>query len=311
MRNLPRMLLLFATLSGCDDIIEPDLSSKAVQLIAPSDSVVTSANVQTFWWKELDGALTYELHVVSTSFDSIVSVVLDTTLTKNQFQYTLGPGQFQWRVRALNGSSSTPYVIRTLFVDSAASLSGQSLLLNLPVDGVYTNDHTVALSWQSLGLASTYRLQVSEDGFSTSQYFYESEVSSTSASVQLDLEGEYSWRVRAESEYSVSLYSESRTIYLDETAPTTGSPIAPANNTSMPSADIAFSWQLVTDAGAPVFDSLFVYSDSLVTVHSKLVGVNGAATLNLSAGVYYWRVRSFDSAGNSGLYTTARKLTIL
>jgi len=296
--------------TGCDDLFEKDLTGRTVHLIAPSDSVVTALSAQTFWWNAMDGALAYELNIVTTSFDSIVQLVLDTTISGTQFQHTLWPGQFQWRVRAVNGSSASNYTTHTLTVDTASDLVGQTILLNTPLDGSFSDHLNISFSWQPLSMATSYRLQLSSDGFATGANVLDTVVTSTFASVTLSEEGLISWRVRAEASSTVSSYSAIRTVRVDATAPAPVILWLPEHNASFVSQEFDFAWQPNTDNGSPLFDTLYVYTDSLTTLLSARRGVQGSVTDSLGVGTYFWRVRPFDEAGNIGPYSEVRKFTV-
>jgi hypothetical protein len=96
--------LLFA---GCAEIIEKSLTNEQVMLSAPANNVASSDSLQTFYWQKLDGATSYQLQVVSPNFDSIVKLIADTTVNTNMFPISLDTGQYQWKVRAFNASSTT------------------------------------------------------------------------------------------------------------------------------------------------------------------------------------------------------------
>lgn len=311
-KNLLPILLITMVMpwSACDDIIERDLTGRSVTLIAPSDGVVTTASVQTFWWEELDGALSYDLHVVTTGFDSIVQMVLDTTVTATQFQFTLWPGQFQWRVRAVNGSSQSLFTTYSLTVDTTSDLSGQTVVPVSPSSGIYTNQPEQTFTWQPLASAVSYRLQLSNDGFVSGANVLDTLVTGAAVNLQLDEEGTYHWKVRAETSASVSSYSQVRHLTIDLTPPATVTLWLPEDDVTIPVQAVSFAWQPVSDSGSPVFDSLYVYSDSLITLHAAYRGVQGSVTDSLGPGVFFWRVRAFDEAGNTGEFTLDRKLTV-
>lgn len=96
-------------LTGCETALEQPVTNKTVQLLAPANNVVSGETNQTFYWEILGDATQYQLQVVSPGFDSIVKLIVDTTISNNQFTQTLGQGRFQWRVKALNNSSSTSF----------------------------------------------------------------------------------------------------------------------------------------------------------------------------------------------------------
>jgi len=95
--------------SSCNDIVEPSVKGKQVQLESPFDKFQSTSTEISFWWDEVDHATTYYLQVVKPDFAAPESLVLDTVITKNRFLYILTPGKYQWRVMAQNSSSHTEY----------------------------------------------------------------------------------------------------------------------------------------------------------------------------------------------------------
>ena len=90
---------------SCEEILEKPLDEKKVVLLAPRDHLVTTDSVQLFYWQEMEGALRYQLEIVSPDFNSIERLIEDTTISKLQFQKKLLPGKYQWRVKAKNEST--------------------------------------------------------------------------------------------------------------------------------------------------------------------------------------------------------------
>ena len=108
------LVILFAV--SCVDIFERDIQYDKVELFAPGDSLITTNKTNKFWWSTITGALWYELQVVSPDFSQVSSIALDTLLEKSNFQFTLQPGVYHWRVRAINCSSSTEYTENALVI---------------------------------------------------------------------------------------------------------------------------------------------------------------------------------------------------
>jgi hypothetical protein len=108
--------LSLAFLASCIDIFENDLSNSKVELLAPADEIITTELSNIFWWNYMEGALWYELQVVTPQFSNVTSLKLDTTIENNNFQFSLQPGVYQWRVRAFNGSSSTDFSTNSLTI---------------------------------------------------------------------------------------------------------------------------------------------------------------------------------------------------
>jgi len=116
-----KILLLFLLLIGfttCEDIIEVNLSDFNVSLLAPTNGLSTTDSDHKFYWENLKGAEEYNLQIVSPRFSSISKFVLDTTITDNNFDFTLSPDEYEWRVKAINASSHTDYSVFNLTIGS-------------------------------------------------------------------------------------------------------------------------------------------------------------------------------------------------
>ncbi|HXB10121.1 MAG TPA: hypothetical protein VNW04_23520 [Puia sp.] len=94
---------------GCKEVFEKSLDKSHVTLLGPANNLVSGSANQSFFWQPIDSGINYELQVVSPTFDSIGQVVADTVAARNLLPLSLEPGKYQWRVRAFNSSSSTPF----------------------------------------------------------------------------------------------------------------------------------------------------------------------------------------------------------
>jgi hypothetical protein len=99
--------LMLLTVLHCKEVFEKSLDKVTMTLSAPTDRAVADSGTQYFSWQSMDSGVTYELQLVSPGFDSISRLVADTTIQVTLFPYLLGPGRYQWRVRAFNSSSTT------------------------------------------------------------------------------------------------------------------------------------------------------------------------------------------------------------
>lgn len=110
MGKLCVFLVVLMSFTGCEDALEPDISGKEVVLVAPTNGVVTDDTVQRFAWEYIETSASYQLQVVAGRFDSIAALYTDTTTVSNVVRVALKKGkQYQWRVRALNGSYNSAY----------------------------------------------------------------------------------------------------------------------------------------------------------------------------------------------------------
>ena len=88
-------------MGGCKEVFTPSLDRVDVKLLAPGNNVISDSTVQDFYWQPVDTGVQYELVVVTPRFDSIVSLLADTTVGTNQVILTLAPAQYQWRCAPL------------------------------------------------------------------------------------------------------------------------------------------------------------------------------------------------------------------
>lgn len=307
-------LLLFCLgfMQSCRDFIAVDLRDKDLTVLSPSDNLTTTSATVNFYWMELDGARTYHLQIAKPSFDNMTTLLIDTSVTLTQFTYVFTPGTYQWRVRAENGSTQTPYITRSITIDSTADLTGQTLILFSPANDYATNDTTISFSYYGLYNASSYRfvLKTASTGFSGTQILPDQVVTDTVFTLSGLSEGHYDWGVRGESSLSTTTYAV-RSIYIDYTNPGLVSLSVPASNATVIGPTINFSWLNSADSGSPLYDSVYVYSDTSMTNIRKALYINGTSVSDtLSIGTYYWRVRAIDKAGNKSAYTSKRKFIV-
>lgn len=286
------------------DIIEPNLSKETIKLLAPADNYSTSTITQLFWWDTVQGANKYNLQIVSPSFSAIQKIVLDTNIKKNNFSFTLIPGNYQWRVRAFNSSSSTAYSVFSLHVDSVVDLSAQSVVLLSPINGLVTNKVQHVFKWDKLYNANEYRFQVEN---ASNAVVIDVTLTKDSATYFLN-EGVYKWQVRAQNATSNSLYT-TRTITVDTTAPVVSVQSFPAHKDTIAGTD-SLAWIRSSSA---IGDSLYIYSDSLA-LSLAYSGFFSTTTYYRYSGIanhnYFWTLRSKDMAGNWSKYGVLQKFSV-
>lgn len=297
--------IAFTFLYSCQDFIEVDLGKKSITVLAPANNTASSSSSQIFWWGEIKGAEKYNLQIVKPNFSSIQQLVLDSNITHNQFSYSLLPGVYQWRVRAMNNSSYTEYVTYNLTIDSSLDLSNQWVSLMSPVDNYSSNNFTHAFTWQPLINADSYLFQILLSGSVISTQT----LTTTTANYTFIAEGSYQWRVLGQNSNSTSLPANStRNIIIDNTPPPAPVLTFPLANDTV-SNPVNLAW---TPDISATMDSVFIYADTNLTVL-----VTGILTTGLSFNFngtvgqdYFWRVRSGDAAGNWSAYATRRKFII-
>ncbi|MCD6067956.1 MAG: hypothetical protein K0S33_2782 [Bacteroidetes bacterium] len=305
--KLLMILTLAVIFASCEkDIIVKDITGKTITVLAPGDGVSTPINTITFWWERVDGAEKYNLQIVSPSFTSITQLIADTNVTGDKFVQTLQPGTYQWRIRATNNGGSTPWVTRTLTIDTTSNLSFLTVALNSPADSFYTNVLSQTFSWSPISAATAYRIQITGTTFDNLQ-------TGTSAAYTFpSTNATYTWMVRAENNTGFTQFS-SRKIFIDVTAPGLPTLYSPANTFTSTVTLGSDSIKWIRGSGG-YYDSLYVSTDSmfinpfvLQRITATTTPVGYAITLNngfSTAQRYYWKVKSIDKAGNQSAFTS-------
>ncbi len=305
---------------ACNDFFERDLSGEDVTLISPANGYTTTVFTQQFSWNEVKGASRYRLQIARPSFAALQAYAADTLLGGTSFAYTLAPGYYEWRVKALNNSSESNYsAVHSLHIDTTSDLSAQQVLLVAPAQNFDSRSGTPLFTWQPISIASGYHIIIkSGTSWSTGSTIISDTVSTTFYNVsaaQALGEGQYTWGVRAINAISYTQNFATRSINIDLTAPPTPTALSPLNNTIHSPGTFTFTWNRPVDQGiyrAARFDSLYIYTDSLYqNLYGKYeeTGLSRSESIN-NQGTYYWFLVGFDRAGNQSAKSTRFYFTV-
>lgn len=315
MKNKIKIPILFIGLLfiafGCKEFLEEDIKDRQVTLLSPGNQAQIPTYTINFLWEQLDDALEYRLQVVSPDFDSVSLYHVDTVVTTPKFSLSLEPGIYQWRVKALNGSSETVYTTGS-FVIYESDLSKQVVVQTEPADQLLTANTALRFGWQTLFGATGYRLQIDTNNFAdTENLLYDRVLESTRHNFTIPREQVYQWRVRAESDTSQSLWSTVRQFTYDRTPPAVPTMVAPGNNASVPS-PVTLRWQAVSDATKY---QLYVYKSDSTTLYNTnypltLEGTSHSFTSSNIGERVIWRLRATDKAGNTSGYSGYRSFVV-
>jgi hypothetical protein len=321
MKTYLKIIILVASASvlyQCSDITEPNLSKNkySIKLVSPADSVSTEIQNQTFIWEPIKGADKYQFQLAYPSFKNAQIVIVDTTISGTSFSYNFNfTGDYEWRVKAKNGSSETGYKTNRLHVTKVLSLSKQTLFIYGPVDSLYTNDATISISWKPISVAKQYIFTLQQKN-SSGKYIIEND-STTKPPFILPVtgttlsEGIYYWTLTAINDTAAST-PVSRTFIIDRTGPTTPTLQYPKADTLIAdtnSVKLIFTWlRTGTDV---VYDSLYILDSNKTSVLFKAKSTSSSYSYPSpwSGTARYWKVLSFDKAGNSSLNPEIRKYT--
>ncbi|WCT13659.1 hypothetical protein [Mucilaginibacter jinjuensis] len=299
-------------ISSCKDIIEPSITDRTITAEAPGDKFQTTSYNINFWWDDVDDALQYRLQVVTSKFDSVPGLVLDTVVKATKFSINLNPGNYQWRVRAENGSTKTNYSQAKSFTILQSSIKPQTVQLYTPANNFLTNQSSIAFSWGSLYGATQYHLEIDTANFvDESHIYYDKSIPGQQISVSLTRDQVYQWRVRAENDTAQSKWSPVYSFTFDHTPPAVVTLGAPADKQSVGS-PVSLQWN---SASTAIKYRLYLYKSDGVTSYAgnfpiSLTTNSYSFTTGVSGDTVYWKVTAIDAAGNESAASTTRSFMI-
>jgi hypothetical protein len=299
-------------LSSCSDIIEPSISKSNVQPEAPADQYQSISYTLNFWWDEVDHALSYHLQVVTPSFASPGSLVLDTIVKKNTFSFTLSPGHYQWRVMAENGSSQTPFTTPRSFFVAASSIKQQSVQLNSPANNFITNQNAIVFQWGSLYGATQYRFEIDTNNFrDTTAVISNTVIPGQQINFTFPKDQVYQWRIRAENDTARSLWSAVSSVTYDHTPPAKVALVSPAGGATA-GLPVSLQWNASVSA---VKYKVYVFKSDSTPLYNQNFPVQVSTTsysfnLGSSGDKVHWKVTALDAAGNESTASELRNFVL-
>ncbi|MBW4890128.1 hypothetical protein KXQ82_10395 [Mucilaginibacter sp. HMF5004] len=314
MKNIYWFIVFIGVLavSACSDLIEKSISGSQVILQTPGNNYQSSSYTLNFWWDKVDNALDYHLQIVTPKFDSVANLVLDTVVKRNTYTFTLPPGKYQWRVRAENGSSATPYSTVYSFTVLYSSIKQQITQLVSPSNNTFTNQNPYTFQWQSMYGATKYRLQVDTNNFvNEANVIYNQVIPGLQANYAFPKDQTYQWRVRAENDTAQAKWSTVNIITYNHTPPGIVTLVAPSNRqtTALP---VVLQWNAV--AKATKYKLYVLKSDSTTLYNSSFPAPVTSTTYNFNLGKsgdhFYWKVSAVDAAGNEGTASVMRNFFV-
>lgn len=318
MKTLNKVLLVCLSIIAfsCEDILETDITNDTVQIISPLNNAEINSNVVNFQWNSMKGASDYRVQV----YGANQTIVLDSLVSKTNFTSPLDPGTYQWRVRGENSAYTSNYSFPVNFkVIENDDLSDQQVVLLSPANNLYTKNTTLNCTWTAINVASSYTfelenvnsgiVEVTQSGITTPSFNLTNSMISS--------EAEYLWRVKAvNATNSTSTLFSSRTFFVDRVKPN-----QPVNTFPTPTPvqiinqPIAFTWTMSQDTGtiqsAISYEITFSTSADFTTnVQSQTSTTTSITKTFATVGIYYWKVKAIDAAGNESISSTATLFTI-
>jgi uncharacterized protein YegP (UPF0339 family) len=312
MRNFSIYVLITCLFQySCKEFIESPVTDKKVTINAPADGLETNKYSQQFWWDVVEDATAYRLQVVIPSFQNTAGLVLDTLIKDNKFTFTFEPGEYEWRVRAENGSTIGTYTVRK-FIVHESSLSNQQVQLQSPSNGFLTNNSQLIFKWLSLFGAEYYLLQVDTNNFiDEAKMVLNQRLTSLEYRLFLTKDAFYQWRIRAGNVTDSAKWSKVQNFTYDANPPGKVLLTSPINdyNGAKP---INLRWNSVE--GANRYQLTVYKSDSSTPYNNTFPLTINTLMYSFNLGEYgeviYWSVRALDAVGNLGTESELRRFTV-
>ena len=296
-------------------VFEIDLTAPiAPLLISPINDISVGENgYPTFEWNGLDeDILKFDLHVKCTNldvlppFDTIYPDILEESF---QIPDKLIDNPYSWRVRCYDiaGNIGEWSLFSHFIVDTVPP---EEPILNSPINNAHFNVFEVTLEWTGSDDSVSYEVHIDDN-----EYFYSYntfETTQESIQVTLPADDTYYWRVIACDEAGnwIELYQSypSKCFVIDTQAPITPILSSPSSGTRI-NQNPTLRWAEVSDAewyDIEISTSSTNFVDPEFLVESVRLHKDHPSALAyspsiiLSEGIYFWRVRAIDKAGNIG-----------
>jgi len=306
-----------------------DVSPPApLYLLSPSDGSFTNNSTPTFRWSGGYDAnfLSYCLQVDNNNnFDDGVFYDNDN-LFAGQWStiksYTLPQenalnldGWWYWRVGARDRAGHVRWSEKWKLLLDRSPPSAPSNLF--PEDCSFENSKRPTFRWSGVEDPSgvTYRLQISTSSTFSTLVYDKAGIAGTSHTLENDLpDNVYYWRVVVRDGAGNENASESFRFTVDTLAPPAPVLLFPENRSLENKKEVTFGWTEVVDNWAPGYENYLVQvaRDQAFSslYHENWVGDNSYSLTFAEDGVFWWRVRAADRAGNLGDWSESRRLTV-
>ncbi len=278
------------------DTIAPD---EAPVLLSPSDGVKINDSTPSLNWTTTVGAGEhYDLQIAEDIGMTNLEVYMDVGESYIANTPILSDGVHYWRVRGEDmAQNQGPWSsIWNFTVDSTPP--DAPTLVYLP-DNASINFKSIDLEWLPVQDAIQYNYQLEQsDSFSSPSI--NAYTTNTMVNVFLDTIGDWYWRVRAKDDVDNWGSWTTRHFIIDTVAPIEPTLINPIDGSSTNDIYTFFEWDNILDAieyqiqidTSDTFTSLIINATTAYANYTSLTA--------LSDGLYFWRVRAKDEAGNWG-----------
>lgn len=307
------LLLAFTAVGifGCKKYIEEDISQMKVEIEYPTQNTSYDTNLVEISFKPIDGADQYRIEIVQPNFTNIQNRIVDSLITVTRFSIELDSNVYSLVVTASNfGYTSKPSDTIIFSVNSNATSQNLTLIYPLEAYNQNGNEFNKTFSWSAPNSSSNFEFSLKKGtSFQNGVELHQQNITGTSSleltNINFD-HGMYWWRVISTTNgESVSKIGSFEIDTIAPNAPTLNSPV---DNAMTSQGVTIFSWTNQESSVESYFE--ISTSQSFGSIFYNTISSQQSTSVNLNSGVYYWRVRCRDIAGNFSSYSTINKISV-
>jgi len=314
-------------------MIHAGLAVQAPTLTSPSDGSTTTDNTPTFNWTSVSGASSYDFQLASDNdFTTNAFTVKDLSTTSYTLVAPLTNGEWYWHVRtgdnstdvglwsqirSFTVSASTRSVNVSIYPSSQSGANGATLTYTVTVantgnvSDTYSLTPTDTTGWSPSVSPTSLTVSPGSSGTST-----------LSVTVPLNAIGGTSDTVTvtaAGTGVSGSGNCIARAIAAppptDTTPPPAPSLISPTNGANITDNTPTLNWSDISDPSGVTCDISIARDVGFVSIALQKTGLTTSTyeltpAEALAVGIYYWRARAVDGAGNIGSWSENWSFTV-
>ena len=306
MKKIIALLGLLVVLFSCEEILfEPELKDENIEIVAPQNKATLFSTNVNFSWQQINGASNYQIQIARPDFDNSANILVDEELEETDFDRVLEEGNYQWRVRALADIQKSPYTTASFSVSENPDFTKREVVLLSPENNSFSNTKGNLLKWNAVRDAENYMVETLDENNIVLET-----TTTEETSITIDFpEGTTSWRVRAEKEEEKTAFFTA-ILNVDTQKPNIPELQLPANAANLPVGAVTFTWEREAINGTTETDSLYIFRDAnLSTLETKLEA-DSPAEVTLERNTYFWRIQSFDEAGNESTVSNTFSFTL-
>ncbi len=269
----------------------------AFNLNSPSHESWTANRSQVFSWNASSdagsGLLKYQLYING----NLNQDDIDPANTSISPATALPDGEYTWYVVAVDNALNLTHSSQTWTI-KVDNTPPNYFSLSSPSNQTWTNDTTPTFSWQAtaddgIGL-SKYELSI--DGAVVIDSISIENTSATLEENQALIAGNHRWQIKAYDLLNNVRFSNTYTIRIDLTPPTTFSLNSPSDSNFVSFPTPQFSWNASQDSESG-FSHYQLWIDNELSVDG-ITTTSTAPGVPLSEGTHLWYINAVDNVGN-------------